>query len=80
MGNTYIKIVDFSDRIDKLLNEKPKSGSRKEWQKKWDKLMEEAFKDEEPKRKKGGEKRKEEAGEKKDVGDVRKDMEGTPSL
>ena len=54
-------MIDFSDRIDKLLDKRPKSGSKKDWQKEWDALMKE-FLNEEPegtnKGKKGKEKKK----------------------
>ena len=60
MAKTYVKVVDFTDKIDKLLDKRPKSGSKKDWQKEWDALMREAF-NEEPKTESTGKKGKEKA-------------------
>ena len=55
-------VIDFTERIDKLLDKKPKSGSFKEWNAKWNALMKEFIGNEESEIKSTGKKRKEEKG------------------
>jgi len=63
------QVIDFTDKFDKLLNSKPKSGSLKEWNKKWDLLTKE-FLNEESEGKNTGKKRKKKAAKGKNVGGV----------
>jgi hypothetical protein len=74
------EIIDFTDRFDRLLNKKPKSGSLKEWNQKWDKLMKEFTGNEEQTAKKTGKGGGKEKKQGNDVGDVPRDLEGKTPL
>ena len=72
-------VIDFTDRIDKLLDKKPKSGSLKEWNAKWNALMKEFLGDEQTGKKKaeGGGK---ESKQGKDVGTIPADLAGETTV
>lgn len=68
-------VIDFTPRIDKLLDEKSKSKDLKKWRQQWDLLMKEFLGNEESETKGKGKERKKKRKKRKDVGNIPENME-----